>query len=136
MEEFVREYNLEGLLEILAEDGGEKFQCTENKKTYHSAVLWLEWGEEAEIRLKFFGDQLIVSRITLSERGKGTGTKVLEYLKDYAQAKGLGKVVVESVMSKEMVMLCRKCGFVPEPRTVIPLGDFIGGNYEYISSQK
>lgn len=114
---FVKKYNLEELIQILKEDGATRFYCNESNLYGFAPTLWITWGEEAEFRIKFFGKKIILSRIALDNRGKGIGTKVLEYLKRYVENSHFDEVVVESVLSDEMAILCEKCKYIHSDNT-------------------
>lgn len=83
-------------------------------------------GDITELYMISQGDDLIIRRINLKNTRKGTATLVVNELLEICKEKGFARLVVESVLTEEMVSFCKKMDFIKE------LGDFnIGefGNY-------
>lgn len=70
-------------------------------------------GDENELMLRIneYSKEITISRINIKNQRKGYGTKILNFIKDYANKKGLEKIRIESVMSDEMQNFAKKHDF-------------------------
>lgn len=104
-------------------------------------VYWLQWynedfSESGELRVKFLStevmNEIIISRISVMKKRKGTGSQILNWLKNFAIENSFERVVAESVLSEEMAKLSIKEGFVPDCyRIRLNQNDVILGNYNF-----
>lgn len=98
-----------------------------------SPELWIHSNDyETELRLVGLGDfQIKVSRVQFQKKHCGTMTRVFFFLLDFCRRKNITKIVIESVLSKEMEDWCRKHGFKHDPNTGFMVDGVMIGNYEY-----
>ncbi|MFS0723690.1 GNAT family N-acetyltransferase [Paenibacillus sp. 1P07SE] len=58
---------------------------------------------------------LIIDRIALAPERMGIGTRVVEWLKDYAQRKGFDRICIRNAHTDASVGLAHKLGFINVP---------------------
>lgn len=112
---------------LIADVGGYRF----------SPELWIHSKEyETELRIVLIGGflpntpkiELKISRALFQNKRVGAMTRVFFYLLNFCRKKDVPRLVVESVLTKEMANWCTKYGFHQDPCTIF-LEDGIGGNY-------
>lgn len=95
--------------------------------------IWYRDSEsETELRILFLGEiKLTVSRVAFENKRVGTMTGVYEYLRNFCKEKGIKKIVIQSVETKEMANFCFKHRFEPN-QYCMDAGDYLMGDYEMI----
>ena len=83
-------------------------------------------GDITELYMVSQGNDLIIRRINLKNTRKGTGTLIIKELLELCKRKGFTRLVVESTLSGEMILLCKKMNFIKESDD-FDIGEF--GNY-------
>lgn len=93
--------------------------------------VWLySQTTESELRLTFLKNiKLTVSRVYLCKKRQGTFTQIINFLMDIAKKYGFKKIVIESVLTKEMEQFCLKNEFSPDPVTTMYIDNVLIGNY-------
>lgn len=103
------------LIEIMEKDNNNKKVTAVIK--YQN--LYIQ-GDECELMIRFhksFG-QLIIARMTVNNKRQGTGTKILDFLIEYAKDNGYNKLVAETVLSERLRRFLGKFNFVEQPNTI------------------
>lgn len=120
--------DFEIILEFLNENSGDKDSYTMNVS--HSGNLSIFNGDcSQDLYLRPFPkDTLTIARMYLMNSRKRTGTKILNFCKDYAIRNNLKYIVMESVQTPEMMAFCKKHGFVPGG-DCIEFDNVLVGNY-------
>lgn len=95
--------------------------------------IWYRDSEsETELRILFLGEiKLTVSRVAFENKRAGTMTEVYVYLRNFCKEKGIKKIVIQSVETKEMANFCLKHRFEPN-QYCMDAGDYLMGDYEMI----
>lgn len=94
---------------------------------------------ELMLRLNTFEKKLVIARIEFKNKRKGYGTKLLSYLKDYAEKNGYEAIMIESVQTEEAYSFAIKNGFekVPNPAiNGINLPEYFGDLISNLKAQK
>lgn len=94
--------------------------------------LWIEsYSVETELYLKSsFNKKLIISRIIFENRRKGIASQVLYWLKKYAKTHEFETIIIESVISIEMIKFCEKHSFKANKNQGYIENGLFYGNYE------
>lgn len=72
---------------------------------------------------------LTLASIELFNRRIGTGTMILNFLKQYGKEKGFAAVMIESVCTEEMYSFCLKHNFTKISSSFLPAHHDFFGNY-------
>lgn len=72
--------------------------------------------------------QLVLARIYLKEQRKGSGTKIIKWLENFAKENEINLVKIESIESQEMLNLALKLGYTIENNYCGP-DEFLFQNY-------
>lgn len=93
--------------------------------------IWLQaQGQETELRLLLMGDiQLIISRVCLVNKRRGTMTAILDQLVSFCREHRIKRLVVQCVLTAEMAAWCKKMGFTPAPYASFAVNGVIYGDY-------
>lgn len=109
----VRIEDFKEIIDLFKEDSGEEVSSyiSMNRLFIDSAY------NELMLRLNTSIKKLVIARIGFKNTRKGYGTKLLSYLKDYAENNGYVAIVIESVQTEEAFSFAIKNGFekVPNP---------------------
>lgn len=109
----VRIEDFKEIIDLFKEDSGEEVSSyiSMNRLFIDSAY------NELMLRLNTSIKKLVIARIGFKNTRKGYGTKLLSYLKDYAENNGYEAIVIESVQTEEAFSFAIKNGFekVPNP---------------------
>ncbi|MBU5262085.1 GNAT family N-acetyltransferase [Bacillus atrophaeus] len=109
----VRIEDFKEIIDLFKEDSGEEVSSyiSMNRLFIDSAY------NELMLRLNTSIKKLVIARIGFKNTRKGYGTKLLSYLKDYAESNGYVAIVIESVQTEEAFSFAIKNGFekVPNP---------------------
>ena len=62
-----------------------------------------------------FLSSITLARILINHKHKGTATKIIKFLENYAKDNHAKKVVIESILSKEMLNLAINLGYTEDP---------------------
>ncbi|WCK53292.1 hypothetical protein PP175_18090 [Aneurinibacillus sp. Ricciae_BoGa-3] len=77
---------------IEEKDGAE---LTLNEGLMGMSFHWNNYKEKTELYLKIKNDRLVISRIAFNHKRRGTGTQVLELLKEWCRANNFKYIAVE-----------------------------------------
>lgn len=101
----VNEFN--ELKVILEEDSGEHLEMWEDMRR-----IFID-GSEAQLmlRLNYNVKTLVIARILVRSQHRGVGTKVLNWLKDYAKRNNYEFIMIESTTTPEINRFAEKYGF-------------------------
>lgn len=123
------------LLTALEKEISERNNCrVECIKTINT--IWLRSDDgETEFRYVIFLHRIIVSRISFSKKRSGCMTACFEILKSFAKELDYSVIVIQSVITYEMMCWCEKFGFMPKEFN-IDIEDECGrivktGDYQY-----
>ena len=118
-------YPLQEIIEI-ADDTTLSPTCNFGNIMYHGE------NQLTELYLKSSPNKhLIISRISLKNQRKGTGTKIIEFLKDFSKSKGFTAIVIESTLTPAINHFALKHGFVPQYHQ-----GFMGEDNEFYGNYK
>lgn len=81
-----------------------------------------------EIRFSLLGDILTISRVCFENKRCGCMTKCYETILKKREGLGIKKIVIQSVLTKEMMNWCLKNGFTPS-KDCIAFDDILSGDY-------
>lgn len=97
-----------------------------------NSIWYRDYESETELRILFLGDiKLTILRVAFKNKRMGTMTEIYEYLRTFCKEKGIKKIVVQSVETKEMADFCLKHKMEPNPYC-LDAGDYLMGDYEII----
>lgn len=113
--------------------------------TYRTYFEDLTGEHETRLNFKYFAPfkSMTIQNILFENRHRGTGTKILTLLKEWAKANDIRQVIIESVLSVEMSKCAIKNGFMPDRSSgqdiylgsmfdeTIPKQLIFAGNYVY-----
>lgn len=81
--------------------------------------------------------ELVLKNIDLINKRIGTGTKVLNWLKEYARKEGFTDLKIESIVSEEMYLLCKKESLIFVPNFYLNKGNkYFGDSYFIINREE
>lgn len=106
MEKIIHD-DFNSIKEILQEINNES-HVVESKR-YNNIYFYNDSGD---VYIKFNRKQVILSRISLEKQRQGYGTRILNILKDYCKKYSIEELVIESVLTDEMLAFCKKHGFM------------------------
>jgi GNAT superfamily N-acetyltransferase len=83
-------------------------------------TMWVSFGRifmisnetETELMVRVNQDTITIARIQFTSQRNGYGSRVLNWLKEYARRNGQTKLKIECANTKEIVNFARKYGFV------------------------
>ncbi|ARC67232.1 MULTISPECIES: GNAT family N-acetyltransferase [Bacillus subtilis group] len=123
------------IIDLFKEDSGEEVSSYISMNR-----LFIEGAHnELMLRLNTFEKKLVIARIEFKNKRKGYGTKLLSYLKDYAEKNGYEAIMIESVQTEEAYSFAIKNGFekVPNPAiNGINLPEYFGDLISNLKAQK
>lgn len=115
-------------------------ECDNCKIDFRGTVvgnLWIlgeesiDEGEVTELYLKPFPKNAItIARVYFNNTRRGAMTAILEELIKYCKNNNLNKIIIESVLTKEMVSFANKNGFKPDINSIYDYKGLLVGNYE------
>lgn len=104
------------------------FRCTPGIHSY-----WFEDNYGAELRIILgMSPTLIISRVNLNNKRKGTMTAILDILKQIGTKHGCKMIVAQSVLTSEMEKWCMKNHFSPSKYASYPTNEGIRGDFELL----
>lgn len=120
MNDYYKIGDFDPILDIFKEkDGLEMTYYTDGGRVFFTPV---SANSYAELMIRLFPrNQLTVARIGVDKEHRGTGTAIINFLENYCREKGLEKLIIEQVCSKEMYNLCNKLGFKLDEFLSIPI---------------
>jgi len=85
--------------------------------------------EDNELRIFTLGKfRLTISRVNFKYKRKGTMTKVLKILCDFCRKENIDEIVVQSVLTYEMMQFCLKNNFIPSKENIL-VDNVLTGDY-------
>ncbi len=108
----------------------EKQDCIcEVSNSMHTVWITSDDGEN-ELRVAFLGRfALVISRVCFENKRRGTMTTLLSVLKEICESYGVHRIIMQSVLTKEMEAFCRKSGFTPDPNSTMEVDRLLTGDY-------
>ena len=104
------------------------------KRFSYNNTIWFyskEKGTELYVK-NFINQKLIISRIYLTNKRKGTCFKIVNELKKYCKKHHIKELIIESTITKEMNNFCKKNNFKPIKYEGFNIDNEFYGNYQYI----
>lgn len=108
----------------------EKQDCIcEVSNSMHTVWITSDDGEN-ELRVAFLGRfALVISRVCFENKRRGTMTTLLSVLKEICESYGVHRIIMQSVLTKEMEAFCRKSGFTPDQNSTMEVDGVLIGDY-------
>lgn len=108
-----------------------KNECSCNIDITFNTIWYRSKTDETELRISFLGNiQATISRVEFTHKRCGTFTEIIEILKRICVEKGIGRIVIQSTLTPEIVKFCKKNGFVPSSYSSYEMDGIILGDYE------
>lgn len=108
-----------------------KNPCNLNITESFNTIWYRDPESETELRILFLGDiKMTISRVAFKNKRVGTMTDIYNYLLNFCKEKGIKKIVVQSVETKEMADFCLKYNLQPN-EYCMDAGDYLMGDYEF-----
>lgn len=108
-----------------------KNPCNLNITESFNTIWYRDPESETELRILFLGDiKMTISRVAFKNKRVGTMTDIYNYLLNFCKEKGIKKIVVQSVETKEMADFCLKHNLQPN-EYCMDAGDYLMGDYEF-----
>lgn len=126
-----------GMLELTEEQTQQLVNIIEKKQdcacevanSMHTVWITSDDGEN-ELRVAFLGNfALVISRVGFENKRRGTMTALLSVLKEICESYGVHRIIMQSVLTKEMEAFCRKSGFTPDPNSTVEVDRLLTGDY-------
>lgn len=126
-----------GMLELTEEQTQQLVNIIEEKQSCVCEVansmhtVWFTSDDgENELRVAFLGNfALVISRVGFENKRRGTMTALLSVLKEICESYGVHRIIMQSVLTKEMEAFCRKSGFTPDPNSTVEVDRLLTGDY-------
>lgn len=97
-----------------------------------NTIFMMSPTQETELYIKKSLNSIIISRVNFYNKRKGIMTKVLKELINITKGYGCNKIIVESVLTKEMSQFCLKNKFIKKPNYFGEFDEGYIGDYELI----
>lgn len=68
-------------------------------------------------------------RVGFENKRRGTMTALLSVLKEICESYGVHRIIMQSVLTKEMEAFCRKSGFTPDKNSTMEVDGVLIGDY-------
>ena len=86
---------------------------------------------ENELRVSFLCNfALVISRVRFSIKRHGTMSLLLDALKEICEDYGVHRIVMQSVLTREMEVFCHKAGFRADPNATMEVDGILTGDYK------
>jgi hypothetical protein len=126
-----------GMLELTEEQTQQLVNIIEEKQSCACEVansmhtVWITSDDgENELRVAFLGRfALVISRVGFENKRRGTMTALLSVLKEICESYGVHRIIMQSVLTKEMEAFCRKSGFTPDKNSTMEVDGVLIGDY-------
>lgn len=124
--------DLKFIKDILEREEDIKFKITE---CYKGKSMWIlpEGDSPTELYLKsYIKDTFVFSRVFLKITRKGIFEKILTECKNYCKQYGFKKILIESILTPEMINFCEKHNFKPILSQCLEYEGKLYGDYQLI----
>lgn len=124
----IKEEKLERIKDIFREDDNVHMEFD---KTYDGRLfVYPKENSYAEMYVKIgYKNRFVIARMCVEHKGRGIGAKILNVIKDYCREEDIKEILIESVLTNDMVRFCEKHGFKPMTNYTQNMDGKILGNY-------
>ena len=93
-----------------------------------STKVYIDSYEESSLYFYIFKDEVVIQSVSITNKRRGIGTKLIKECANIGRSKNVSKIRIQSVISNEMVSLCKKFRFKQDEYTSFfeDKGDYIG----------
>lgn len=129
---------LPGMLELTKEQTQRLVNIIEDKQgcicnvSNSMRTVWITSDDgENELRVSFLCNfALVISRVRFSIKRHGTMSLLLDALKEICEDYGVHRIVMQSVLTREMEVFCHKAGFRADPKATMEVDGILTGDYK------
>ena len=129
---------LPGMLELTKEQTQRLVNIIEDKQgcicnvSNSMRTVWITSDDgENELRVSFLCNfALVISRVRFSIKRHGTMSLLLDALKEICEDYGVHRIVMQSVLTREMEVFCHKAGFRADPNATMEVDGILTGDYK------
>ena len=95
-------------------------------------TVWITSDDgENELRVSFLCNfALVISRVRFSIKRHGTMSLLLDALKEICEDYGVHRIVMQSVLTREMEVFCHKAVFRADPNATMEVDGILTGDYK------
>lgn len=92
-----------------------------------STKVYIDSYEESNLYFYIYNNEVVVQNISVTNRRSGIGTKLIKECAKIGKNKGVEKIRIQSVLTDEMVSLCKKLNIAQDTNLILSedKGDYI-----------
>lgn len=88
-------------------------------------------NSQLDLCMEVLKNKLIIRRVALKNKHMGTFSILFEWFSNYCKTKNISYIILQTIVSEEMLSFAVKNNFEPVPGKVVKDGQIIWGDYEY-----
>ena len=118
--------DIKTIVEIFEKEDMQNISVRINKN-HVSTRVYLESENESQLYMYIFKNEIVIQNIAVTNKQQGIGSKLIIQCALLGKNKGANKIRIQSVLTDEMVSLCKKFNFKQDEYTKLlhDKGDYI-----------
>lgn len=114
----VNKEDIKEILDLFKKDAGDDNYVHFNE-SFVSTKIYLDSYDESNLYFYLFNNEVVIQNISIKNKRQGIATKLIKLCAELGKRKGVSSLRIQSVLTNEMLMLCKKLNFKQDTNNLL-----------------